>query len=233
MAEGNAAGRVAMSALPLPSLAAGLALLALSGCGLAEISAPDAWPGAWIEGDSEGRAAEAAPEQRSETWLALGMRLLEEGDDQNAGRAFIRSLRVEGPSAAAFTGAGIAASHQGLLSQAIRHFKHASEIDPHFAAAHNNLGVALHAQGKFRAAERAFRAAYRLADGDRAEIAKNLAMTEMALAEIGAEPEATTNILTALAVDDDNRLTKAGIGKVQRVGLSAYRLGLGPESDSL
>lgn len=199
-------------------------VLALSGCSLVTETLPPGWTADYTKAES----AHPAPGP----WLALGMRFLDEGDDLHAERAFIRSLRVEGPSAAAFTGAGIAASRQGLLTRAIRHFAHARELDPHYAAAHNNLGAALYAQGDYRGAERAFRAAYRVAEGEHVEIAKNLALSEMALLEIGAEPEAATTMLTAFA-EDDAQPVKAGIGKLQRIGRSGYRLSLGPDAESL
>ncbi|HLS19422.1 MAG TPA: tetratricopeptide repeat protein [Paracoccaceae bacterium] len=200
-------------------------VLALSACSLVT----EALPTGWTADHTKVENAHPAPGP----WLALGLRLLDEGDDLHAERAFIRSLRVEGPSAAAFTGAGIAASRQGLLTRAIRHFEHARELDPHYAAAHNNLGAALYAQGDYRGAERAFRAAYRAADSDRVEITKNLAMSEMALREIGAEPEAAATMLTALAENEDAQPVNTGIGTLQRIGRSGYRLSPGPDGESL
>src|SRR5690625_3861274 len=148
-------------------------VLALSACS----HVTGALPAGWTADHS--RTANSHPDPGP--WLALGMRLLEEGDNPHAERAFIRSLRVEGPSAAAFTGAGTAAARQGLLTRSIRHFEHARELDPQYAAAHNNLGAALYAQGNYRAAERAFRAARQAPEGDHIEVAKNLTMTEMVL----------------------------------------------------
>jgi len=201
-------------------LATGFALL-LSGCGIAAHAVPSAWS----------KAAEAAStEPAKETWLALGARLLEEGDNEGAHRAFIRSLRIEGPSAAAFTGAGVAASRQGLLTRAIRHFEHASALDPLYAAAHNNLGAALYAQGDYVGAERAFRAAYRLGDGDSIEIAKNLALAEMAHGQGEAGPDAIANMLTAIG---DGEIAVPGTGEVQHTGPGEYRLSLAPETSSL
>ncbi|MEL6997699.1 MAG: tetratricopeptide repeat protein [Pseudomonadota bacterium] len=96
--------------------------------------------------------------------------------------AFIRSIRVEGASAAALTGAGLAAEKQGLLNEAQRFFERARLLAPDSVLAHNNLGAVHYRLGEYHAARRAFRTAFALSSGANQVAAKNLTMSELAIA---------------------------------------------------
>ena len=154
--------------------ATALVLLSLAAC--APVAAPlDELP-----------PAEPLPDAAG-SWLELGRRLLASGQPVQAENAFIRSLQVEGMSAAALTGAGVAAQRQGLLTEAVRYFERAKEIDPGSVAAHNNLGAALYGLGDIRAAHHAFRTAFALSSGGSPEAERNLGMAELAIARAEAE----------------------------------------------
>lgn len=124
--------------------------------------------------------------EHAESWFDLGTELLAAGESAQAEDAFIRSLRVEGATAAAFTGAGVAAQRQGLLTGAKRYFERAKEIEPTSIAAHNNLGAALFGLGELHAARHAFHIAFALSSGASQQAAQNLEMTELAIARAEA-----------------------------------------------
>lgn len=208
-----------------PPIIAGLAALMLAACTPIRDMLP---PWAMVAPGPAGASGAHA----EESLLALGARLLEEGHPAHAGRAFTRSLGIEGASAAAFTGAGIAAYRQGLLSEAIRHFEHARAIDPHYAAAHNNLGVVLYSLGCFRAAGQAFQMAAGLAEGSRGQIKQNLSVTEMALAGIDAADGSAESGGPALLAHEGSAGAGARISEIQRVGVAEYRLVLQPDAES-
>ena len=105
------------------------------------------------------------PQPRT-SWADLGMQLLADDRPEQAHDAFIRSLRVEGVTAAALTGAGVAAERQGMLTEAQRLFGQASLRAPGSAMVQNNLGAVLYQLGEFYAARRAFQAALALSHGD-------------------------------------------------------------------
>ncbi|HET7410247.1 MAG TPA: tetratricopeptide repeat protein [Paracoccaceae bacterium] len=202
-------------------IALAIALLALPGCtltqrgpldGLAAAGSVDGVMGETVGGTIPGRLPDAA-----ESWLALGTGLLAAGQPDRAEDAFIRSLRVEGVTAAAFTGAGVAAHRQGLLTEATRYFERAKEIDPGSVAAHNNLGAALYGLGRLRAARHAFRTAFDLSGGTSGKAAQNLGMAELAIARAGASgpPQAAGP-------------RKSPPRKLQRVGSAAYKLVVTP-----
>ena len=97
-------------------------------------------------------------------------------------KAFLTSMNVEGISAEAMTGAGIAAQQQGLLTSARRYFEQARRLAPDSATAHNNLGVVLYMLKEYYPARDAFRTAYALSVG-RSEMAeRNLNRAEAAIA---------------------------------------------------
>lgn len=120
------------------------------------------------------------PEPRT-TYLALGRGYLQVNDLRLAKHAFIRSLRVEGVSAAALTGAGIAAERQGLLHEARRYFEKALDLAPSSEIAHNNLGAIQYRVGDFQAAKRSFQAAFAISSGTNKVAAHNLGLAELAL----------------------------------------------------
>ena len=117
------------------------------------------------------------------TYLDLGRSYLETGELRLARAAFIRSLRVEGTSAAALTGAGIAAERQGLLSEAQRLFELALKLAPSSEIAHNNLGAVQYKQGDYQGAKRSFQTAFAISSGTNRVAAHNLGLAELALKE--------------------------------------------------
>lgn len=115
------------------------------------------------------------------TWLNLGRELLAADRPDEAREAFVRSLRVEGVSAAALTGAGIAAERQGMLAEARRHFEAARLRAPRSATAHLNLGAVLYRMGELHAARRAFQAALELSGGTNEFARRNIAISDAAI----------------------------------------------------
>jgi Flp pilus assembly protein TadD len=124
----------------------------------------------------------ALPQPQPETtWLDLGRRLLADDRPEEAGNAFIRSLRVEGVTAAALTGAGVAAERQGMLTEARRYFDQARLRAPGSVTVQNNLGAVLYRLGERQAARNAFRAALALSNGTSEVAARNLAISVLAI----------------------------------------------------
>lgn len=163
--------------------------------------------GACVTTEPEARLkppAEVGP-AAGESYLALGNRLLSANEPALALKAFTRSISVEGLSAEALTGAGIAARQQGMLGAARRHFQHARDLAPDSAIAHNNLGVALFALKDYDGARAAFRSAVKLAGDEKNEAARrNLERAEAALAALegeGAEEPAATQRVVRLGTD--------------------------------
>lgn len=135
-------------------------------------------------------ASSQAPAAQPGAYLEAGRRLLAADEPELAYKAFMNAIRVDGLSAEALIGAGLASEKQGMLVTARRYFENALEIDPNSAAANNNLGVVLFRLKEYHAARNAFRAAFALSSG-RSEIAeRNLNRTEAVLAQI-EEPEET------------------------------------------
>lgn len=116
------------------------------------------------------------------TYLNMGRQLLASNQPDLAQDAFIRSLRTEGVTAAALTGAGLASERQGLMHDARRYFEHAVRLAPNSVIAQNNLGVVLYRMGDYQAARRAFQTAFALSSGTSRIAEQNLGMTDMALA---------------------------------------------------
>lgn len=133
--------------------------------------------------------APAAMPQPSGTWLDAGHQLLAAGQLEQAKDAFIRSMRVEGMTAAALSGAGIAAERQGLLTEAQRDFEMALARAPDSVIAHNNLGAVLYRLGRLHAARRSFRTAFALSNGTNVEAARNLDLAEAAIRRADAAEE--------------------------------------------
>lgn len=116
------------------------------------------------------------------TYLNMGRQLLASNQPDLAQDAFIRSLRTEGVTAAALTGAGLASERQGLMHDARRYFEHAVLLAPNSVVAQNNLGAVLYRIGDYHSARRAFQAAFALSSGTSRIAEQNLGMTDMALA---------------------------------------------------
>ena len=148
-----------------------MALAGLLGCG------PEL-PQGGLEalGDPPERLAEPRT-----TYLDLGRAYLQAGDTRLAKAAFIRSIRVEGVSAAALTGAGIAAERQGLLTEARRFFELALKRAPSSEIAHNNLGTVQYRLGDYLGAKRSFETAFAISSGTNRVAAHNLGLAELAL----------------------------------------------------
>lgn len=185
----------------LPGIMA-LALVALAGC---ELAAPHPVV--------ELPPATTLPEPTG-SWFDLGTKLLAAGQPAQAHDAFIRSMRVEGMTAAAFTGAGVAAQRQGLLTEAKRYFERAKELDPGSIAAHNNLGAALYGLGEIQAARHAFRIAFALSSGASKQAAQNLTMAELAIARTEAEAAAGEPPL----LPNPRRLQRLGSAEYKLIG---------------
>lgn len=128
----------------------------------------------------EVQAPTALPEPET-TYLALGRQMLKIGDLDRAKDAFIRSLRTEGRTADALSGAGVAAEKQGLLREAKTYFELAVDVVPTSVVAHNNLGAVLYRLGEYHAAKQAFLAAFALSSGSNKVANRNLGITELAI----------------------------------------------------
>ncbi len=115
------------------------------------------------------------------TYLNMGRHLLASNQIELARDAFIRSIRVEGMSAAALTGAGLASERQGLLHDALRYFQRAATVAPSSILAQNNLGAVLYRLGEYNRAKQAFQAAFALASGTNRVAEHNLGLADMAL----------------------------------------------------
>ena len=142
------------------------------------------------------------------SYLDLGRALLQQSRIDLAYDAFIRSIRIEGTTAAAFTGAGIAAERQGLLSEARSFFEKARAQAPNSVLAHNNLGAVHFRLGEYHAARRAFQAAFALSSGKNEIAARNLNVAELAIEREG---------------ENGANLARNPI-QLQRMGSGAYKL---------
>jgi Tfp pilus assembly protein PilF len=212
-----------MRRLAATSLAVSLALAA-AGCEflprdpLAELEPPPALP------------------QPTTSWLDLGRELLAADHPDEAHDAFIRSMRVDGITPAALTGAGVAAERRGLLTEARRYFEEAQARAPNSVTAHNNLGAVLYRLGELQDARAAFKAALMLSNGTNRVAARNLGISEAALrrAEVAAaarqvdEPELKPHRLERLG-PAHYRLSEAG----SRPTSSASQMPPGPDLTEL
>ena len=148
--------------------------------------------------------ARLAPQQ-SETYLSLGKRLLAEREPDLAMKAFLTSMSVEGVSAEAMTGAGIATQQQGLLTSAQRYFVQAHNLAPKSVVTNNNLGVVLYMLKEYYPARNAFRTAYALSSGKSEMAERNLNRTEEAIAlleEVDEADPAITHDLIRLGTSE-------------------------------
>ncbi len=192
---------------------------------------PSAWPFAMLivpallcgacAGAQGGADFSSAPSAElrpgpSDSYLALGRRLLAADEPALALKAFNTSLGTEGVSAEGFAGAGIAARRQGLLGGARRNLVQAIELAPNSATAYNNLGVVLFDLKEYAAARSAFRAALELSgeagqEANAGSARRNLKRVEVTLARLDeADPDASarTHRLVRLGTDEF-RLTPA------------------------
>jgi len=128
--------------------------------------------------------ATAVTAASSRRYLRLGAAHLAGGEPRLAYDAFMTSIRVEGLTAEALVGAGIASEKQGMLTAARRHFEQAIEIEPESIAAHNNLGVALFLLKEYYPARDAFRVAFALSSGRNGIAERNLNRAEAVVAQI-------------------------------------------------
>ena len=128
---------------------------------------------------------EPAPNQ---TYLALGARLIAAREPELAMKAFQTSMVVEGISAQAMTGAGIAAQQQGLLHEARRYLEQASLLAPDSPTVHSNLGVVLLQLTEYHAARDEFRLAFALSSGEDELSARNLNRTQEIIAALEQHP---------------------------------------------
>jgi Tfp pilus assembly protein PilF len=117
-------------------------------------------------------------------YVELGRRLLQIDQPELAYKAFLNAIRVDGLTADALIGAGLASEQQGLLTSARRYFKKAVEIDTNSAEAHNNLGVVLFRLREYHAARDAFRAAFALSSGRSGIAERNLNRAEAVVAQL-------------------------------------------------
>ncbi len=161
------------------------AVLIASGLLVSACAQPEGLP----EGPAAGAAVREAPARQTNSYLSLGKRMLAAREPDLAMKAFLTSMSVEGISAEAMTGAGIAAQQRGLLTSARRYFEQARRLAPDSMVAHNNLGVVLYMLKEYYPARNAFRTAYALSGG-RSEMAeRNLNRAEVTIALLEGVPE--------------------------------------------
>ena len=135
-----------------------------------------------------GYAPEPLPEATPQvSYLEIGRRLLRAEAYESALKAFMRSARLEGVTAAAMTGAGVAAEQLGRVREARIYFEAAVKLDPNSILARNNYGVALYKLGDYNTARAAFEAAFALSDGANQVAAQNLALVNYKIAELDGE----------------------------------------------
>jgi Flp pilus assembly protein TadD len=155
----------------------------ISGSG---ISGPEV-AGTEVAGPEMTRSAQPDPQQ-SKSYLSQGNRFLASREPDLAMKAFLGSMSVDGISAEAMTGAGIAAQQLGLLKAARRYLTQASELDPGSVAAHNNLGVVLYKMKEYYTARNEFRSAFAISSGKSEMAALNLNRAEATIASIEEIP---------------------------------------------
>lgn len=154
------------------------------------------------------------PEPRT-TYLDQGIQLLNIGQNELASKAFLRSVRVEGATAEAFSGAGVAAERRNLLSEARKFFEMAHRLAPESVLTNNNLGAIHYRMGDYHAAKRAFQAAYAISSGKSDISGQNLAISDIA---IERENERYVDVVR-------NPVS------IQRVGTGVYKIGPSDETE--
>jgi len=150
-----------------------------------------------VPGQAQGPVIEAR------SALEAGLALLRANQPGDAHDAFMRALRTGRYPAAAFTGAGLAAEAQGMLTRARDYFEAARRIAPDSHVVQNNLGVVLYRLGEYGGAHRAFRAAFALSSGRNRAARRNL---DMAAAAVAAHADLPDPSVT-------HRLSRTGPGR--------------------
>ncbi len=117
----------------------------------------------------------------SQSALDRGIELLRLGEPALAHKAFIRAIRTEQDTAAALTGAGVAAERLGQLSKAEAYFQTVAKLSPSSVLAQNNLGVIQFRRGNYVAARHAFQRAFALSSGQNDLARRNILVAEEAL----------------------------------------------------
>ena len=140
------------------------------------------------ESMAEGATIPETPAGQTGSYLSLGKRMLVAREPDLAMKAFLTSMSVEGISAEAMTGAGIAAQQRGLLTSARRYFEQARRLAPDSMVAHNNLGVVLYMLKEYYPARNAFRRAFALSDGKSGMAERNLNRVEATIAQMEMDP---------------------------------------------
>lgn len=128
--------------------------------------------------------AEAA---RKSPPIGVGIKLLAANQPEMALNAFHRSLRADGPTAAALTGAAVANVRIGRATNALRLLEAAVTVDPNSIVARNNLGVVLYDRGEYAASLSHLEHAYELTGGTDRSVADNLGIVQYALANSVSE----------------------------------------------
>jgi Tfp pilus assembly protein PilF len=129
-------------------------------------------------------ASASAGEAPAGSYLSLGKHMLAAREPDLAMKAFLTSMSVDGVSAEAMTGAGIAAQQQGLLTSARRYFEQARRLAPDSVTANNNLGVVLYKLKEYYPARNAFRQALALSGGKSEMAERNLNRAEATIAQM-------------------------------------------------
>jgi Flp pilus assembly protein TadD len=157
-----------------------VALLIASGLLAGACTQPEVLP----EGMTAAVSVRDALAMREITYLTLGKQMLAAREPDLALKAFLTSMVVEGPSAEAMTGAGIATQHQGLLTSALRYFEMARDLAPNSETVYNNLGVVFYKLKEYYPARNAFRRAYALSGGKSEMAERNLNRVESTIAQM-------------------------------------------------
>jgi len=185
----------------------------LSAAGLALAGCAESGPLANLEARPDNPVV-SAPAPANGGYLAMGKRLLASDEPELAYDAFLASIRTEGLTAEALTGAGIASEKQGLLTEARRYFERALTLDPESLAANNNLGVVLFRLKEYYPARDAFRAAFALSSGQNDIAERNLNRVEEVVAQI----------------EEAEKSDPAASYRVVRLGTREFRITPAPET---
>lgn len=108
--------------------------------------------------------------------LAIGHHLMDQGEYDDALKAYYRAAGQEGLTVDVLAALGSANLQMGRLGPAEELLRQAAEADPEFTPVLNNLGVVLMEKGQTSEALGYFRKAYALDSGTSDEIRNNLRM---------------------------------------------------------
>ena len=106
--------------------------------------------------------------------LAVGHRMMANGEYELALRAYTRAVGQQGLNVDVLSAMGSANLKLGRLNQARKFLEQATQQDETFVPAWNNLGVVYTNQREYEKAHQAFRAAFALDNGKSEEIWQNL-----------------------------------------------------------